>query len=314
MRRHIISEGLLLCSVTVMCLVQVCMAELPDPPTARSRREITSVLAKASSRPSFGRLKQLNVVLIADKKDHGPHEHDYPLWQKRWQTLLSRQESGPVNLYGPPQENLGSGGGAGPIQVTTAQQWPSSEQFASADVIVVFCYITWDAERLAQLRAYLNRGGGLVLVHSATWTRPALAKEVGEVTSCGGFNKYRHGRVTLKIADPNHPVCMGLPGKIAFVDESYWPPLPKMESGARHILATSDEKMSEDSAAVRAQPMFWTYEHGKGRVFVCVPGHYTWTFDDPYFRLLLLRGIAWSGRQWPYRFDALAANGVRLSD
>ena len=27
---------------------------------------------------------------------------------------------------------------------------------------------------------------------------------------------------------------------------------------------------------------------GKGRVYSCVPGHYTWTFDDPYFRILLL--------------------------
>ena len=35
-------------------------------------------------------------------------------------------------------------------------------------------------------------------------------------------------------------------------------------------------------------PLFWTRTQGKGRVFVSVPGHYTWTFDDPLFRLLLL--------------------------
>jgi type 1 glutamine amidotransferase len=297
-----------------MCLAQVCMAELPDPPAARSRREVASVLAKASSRPSFGPLKRLNVVLVADEKDHGLHEHDYPLWQKRWKTLLSAEGTGPVNLFGPPHDNPRSEDDAAFIAVSTAQGWPSDEQFASADVIVVFCYITWDAQRLAQLRAYLNRGGGLVLVHSATWTRPTLAKEVGEVTSCGGFTKYRHGPMTLRIIDPNHPVCLGLPREITFVDESYWPPMPRMASGARHVLATSDEKLGEDSAEVQAQPMFWTYEQGKGRVFVCVLGHYTWTFDDPYFRLLLLRGIAWSGRQWPYRLDVLAARGERLSD
>ena len=103
----------------------------------------------------------------------------------------------------------------------------------------------------------------------------------------------------LKIADAEHPICAGLPQDIAFVDESYWPPIPRMEGGARHILATSNEEVSEDSADVQAQPIFWTYEPGKGRVYVCGLGHYTWTFDDPYFRLLLLRGVAWSARQWP---------------
>ena len=312
MKRHTISQTLLLCGLAAMCWAQVCSAQLPDPPAARSRQEVEGVVATAQALRPAGEPGEIHVVLVADKKDHGPSEHDYPLWQKRWQALLSGQGSDPVNLYGPPRESSRSEGDAGPIRVTTAQQWPSDGQFASADVIVVFCYITWDAERLAQLRAYLDRGGGFVLVHSATWTRPALAKEAGELTSCGGFTKFRHGPVTLKIVDPNHPICLGLPREIAFVDESYWPPMPPMESGVRHILATSDEKASDDSGEVRAQPIFWTYEQGKGRVFVCVPGHYTWTFDDPYFRLLLLRGIAWSGRQWPYRFDALAAYGVAL--
>jgi type 1 glutamine amidotransferase len=37
-------------------------------------------------------------------------------------------------------------------------------------------------------------------------------------------------------------------------------------------------------------------------------GHFTWTFDDPYFRTLLLRGIAWAGGASPYRFDPLITN------
>jgi type 1 glutamine amidotransferase len=80
-----------------------------------------------------------------------------------------------------------------------------------------------------------------------------------------------------------------------------------------HVLAVSNEKVAKDSPEVQPQPMFWTYEFGKGRVFGCLLGHYTWTFDDPYFRLLLLRGIAWSARQSPYRFDALVTRGIALS-
>jgi type 1 glutamine amidotransferase len=48
-------------------------------------------------------------------------------------------------------------------------------------------------------------------------------------------------------------------------------------------------------------------------VFVSIPGHYSWTFDDPLFRLLLLRGIAWSAGESVDRFNALALPGARLA-
>jgi len=41
----------------------------------------------------------------------------------------------------------------------------------------------------------------------------------------------------------------------------------------------------------------WTTEKGQGRVFVSIRGHYCWTFDDPLFRILLLRGIAWTAKE-----------------
>jgi type 1 glutamine amidotransferase len=49
--------------------------------------------------------------------------------------------------------------------------------------------------------------------------------------------------------------------------------------------------------------MFWCYELGAGRVFGCVPGHCAQTFDDPVFRNLLLRGIAWAASRFPDRLD-----------
>lgn len=72
----------------------------------RSRRQIESMLALAPKLPTTNKLRKLNIVLLADKKDHGPNEHDYPLWQKRWLTLLGGKHAGVssethVNLYGP---------------------------------------------------------------------------------------------------------------------------------------------------------------------------------------------------------------------
>ena len=49
------------------------------------------------------------------------------------------------------------------------------------------------------------------------------------------------------------------------------------------------------------------YELGKGRVFGCVPGHCAQTFDNPLFRKLLLRGIAWAAGENPLRFGDLSS-------
>ena len=38
----------------------------------------------------------------------------------------------------------------------------------------------------------------------------------------------------------------------------------------------------------------WTTEVGRGRVFVSGVGHNYFTFNDPYFRIILLRAMAWT--------------------
>jgi type 1 glutamine amidotransferase len=57
----------------------------------------------------------------------------------------------------------------------------------------------------------------------------------------------------------------------------------------------------------------WTYQRGPGRVFCSIPGHYSWTFDDPLFRLLIHRGIAWSAGEPARRLDGLATVVVKIA-
>jgi len=275
-------------------------AEAPKP---RGRAEGEAVLAKAPKPSASQELRHLNVLLLADVKDHGPGEHDYPHWQKRWQQLL---EAGATN-----------------VQVTTAMRWPSPEQLKTADLLVMFCYHgtprgrALAAEQIDQLEAFLARGGGFVPVHSATYTTLDLTQADGKrflALTGVAFAKsirYRHGPVELKIADAEHPICLGLPRTLQFVDEPYWPPTGDLR--AVHVLATSEESVVE-GAKPSPQPMFWTHSCGKGRVFGCVMGHYNWTFDAPYFRLLLLRGMAWAAGESPYRFDSLTLCEAMVTD
>lgn len=316
-------------------LLLACVASLSsvlaaDAPPPRSRAAVEAILARAPKiKPES--LRPLSVVLVADKKDHGPGEHDYPLWQQRWRLLLGGQAAGDsaaqqVNLHGPASQSSGPKdlSGASHVTVSTAWKWPSDAQFRTADLIVMFCYRSggapraWNEAQVRQLETFLARGGGFVPIHSATYSLGDLHTPAGErVIQATGlvFDKaiqVRHGALTLKIADPSHPICCGLPKTIDLIDEPYWPPLGNQQAVA--TLAVSDEAVAKDSPERRPQPMFWAYQRGKGRVFGCTPGHFNWTFDDPLFRILLLRGMAWAAGESPSRFDPLALRGARVTD
>ena len=304
-------------------------AEAPKP---RSRSEVEAVLAKAPKPPARRNLRELNIVLVAFKKDHGPNEHDYPLWQKRWAVLLGGKKAGQekqVNLYGPAPKakQKRTLAGAPKVQVSTANGWPSKEQFKKANLIAAFCYVQWDEQKLKDLEEFLSRGGGFVILHPAVII-PKGKDIVGQLAKLIGlaweydYTRWRHGPMDLKIAAPEHPICLGLPETIHLLDEAYWP--LKGDLSKVTVLATSNETISEarqrragsqpPSAAqqTKPEPMFYAYEYGKGRVFSCILGHYTWTFDDPYCRILLLRGMAWAAGESPYRFDRLVLRGIPL--
>src|SRR5262249_60119289 len=111
------------------------------------------------------------------------------------------------------------------------------------------------------------------------------------------------GRLELSFdAGRKHPIARNF-DKVRFYDESSW----RLVGDPKRVrlLATGKEG-GED------QPLFWTLEPAKGRVFVSIPGHFAWTFDDPLFRTLLLRGIAWAAREPVDRFNDLVLPGARV--
>lgn len=291
-------------------------AATPPPPPKRS--DVQRVLAMArASRAERPTERPLQIVLLADRKDHGPGEHDYPRWQSRWALLLggaAASNAPAANLHGPDRLDAALQHGAPHVGVTMADQWPSPEQWKTADVIVAFCYLAWTPERIVELGQFLDRGGGLVVIHSATWTKPKASPDVAAVLGVGGFQRWRHGAISLETSQPEHPICLGLPPVLVLEDESYWPPTPPIHAADVQVLAASMEQAEPGQPATAPQPMFWTYQRGRGRVFGCVLGHYSWTFDDPYFRLWLLRGIAWAARENPYRLDDLAVRSAAVAD
>lgn len=300
---------MILTAITWMGTVGASFAVEHLVPPPRTLAEVEAMLAQTPPTPAE---RTLEVVLLAGPKDHGLFEHDYPLWQKRWKVLLGGVESGDepiVNAFGAPLP-LGEGDltGAEGVHVTTAWQWPSPEQWKVADLVVMFSGPAWDPAHLAELDQFLQRGGGFVVVHMALWQdSPELAALIGLAKQPQTL--FRHGPVRLELTDPKHPICVGLPPAIDLVDESYFN--FQGDSSTIEVLATCPETRPGEQQ-VRNEPMFWTFRRGKGRVFVCIPGHFMWTFDDPCFRMLLLRGMAWAAGESPYRFDPLVLRGARV--
>jgi putative heme-binding domain-containing protein len=253
------------------------------PPPARTRAEVQAVLVGGPNPPL--KTRPLHVVLVAGPKDHGPGEHDYPAWQKAWAELLAAAEN---------------------TKLTTAWEWPKPEDLQTADVLVFYQHGSWTLERARAIDAFLARGGGLVYVHWAVDGGPGgpdFARRIG-LAARGGVG-FRHGPLDLDFTPgANHPIARNFT-KVHFHDESYW----KMVGDPERVklLATSVEEGEP-------RPQFWTLEPSKGRVVVSIPGHYSWTFDDPLFRILLLRSIAWAARQPVDRFNDIVSLGARVAE
>jgi len=281
------------------------LARVGDPPKKIPdcmRAPVPAIVAKgapaavmAKAPKPAGELRPLHVLLIAGPKDHGKGEHDYPVWQKEWAPLLGKAKN---------------------VKVSTAWKWPEASQWEGVDLAVCYFKSPWTAEQIADVERLHQRGGGLVTIHWAISPDKEFEKHQNVVGITYKGAKYRHGWVDLKLT-AEHPILAGLPRVMRFYDEPYWPLIG--DQNRVKTLATSDELLKETDKAPSPVPVFWTFDpHAKkGRTFVSIFGHYMWTFEDPYFRLMLLRGMAWAAGEngeAVYRFDPLAVEGVKLAE
>jgi len=282
---------LLVCFLVIFCGNGFCTADdasfnMPQyaqgiEPPPRSQAEVDALLAGAE--PVTDQ-RPLRLVLVAGPKDHERGEHDYPAWQKVWSRLLARTPH---------------------TEIDTAWEFPEQEQIDAADVLVFYQRGRWDDARAAAMDPFFARGGGAVYVHWAVDGRGGeleFAKRIG-LAALGGSIGYRHGEIDVDFSHhPEHPIARNLT-RVKWLDESYWRLRGNPSSIA--LLGTTVEEG-------KPRPLFWTVERGRGRVFVSIPGHYSWTFDDPMFRTILLRGIAWAGRCDVDRFNELATLDARV--
>ena len=193
------------------------------------------------------------------------------------------------------------------VTVVPSMYFPEKELWEKADLIVFYLWTRekWD---YSLVDAYQKRGGGLVFIHMALMqgSGEELSKRIGlawdtrrSATKWGVLP----APVTLTAAAADSPIFKGFPPNFHLAEEFYWhlrgdptklTTLVTAPAGpAIANKATTGPPKLEDLDG-KKWPVFWTKEVGRGRVFATAVGHNYFTFNDPYFRIILLRAMAWT--------------------
>lgn len=140
-----------------------------------------------------------------------------------------------------------------------------------------------DAE-LAAFRDFVEAGGGVLAVHSAT----ASYKPTSAYFDILGGRFIGHGPVhpiTVRPVDDSDPIFGGI-GTFTVTDELY---LHERRGDLRVHFETDHEGSVE--------PLVWTREFGKGRVCYSCPGHRSASMQHPAVQEILRRGLRWVSRR-----------------
>jgi len=143
------------------------------------------------------------------------------------------------------------------------------------------------AAALDSLDAYLERGGGLLALHSAS----ASYKEVPRFYEILGGRFVNHGPVEEFAVEPSAPedeIFRGIPA-FSVRDELY-----RHEHDPENLIHFHTVVDGE------REPVVWTRRWGQGRVCYCALGHTVSAVRHPQTRQILHRGLAWaSGEKSP---------------
>lgn len=168
---------------------------------------------------------------------------------------------------------------------------PSDADLAKSDAVLITA-ASWTAEERARVQAYVEKGGGVVLVHDAigasAWTKGEIKRWAGSVplffTPPGRENSITKGISNFDVEDE---MIYGLElEKGAKVLTTTWTPNKK------HLKGTDPQPY-----VYGVSPMVWSQDVGKGRVVFFVPGKKAETLSHPAIRVMLRRALSWAAKR-----------------
>lgn len=192
-------------------------------------------------------------------------------------------------------------------------------------VIVDYNGDAWPEETNKCFTEFVKNGGGAVFYHAAD-NAFANWKEYNEMTALGGWEGrdekagpyvyWKDGKIVkdyspgsggshgnqhqyvLNLRDPKHPVANGLPAKWKHAQDELYDRMRGPGNIANLLYTAYSDESTKGSG--REEPLLFTVEYGKGRIFHTMLGHAGATLEDNTamfctgFQVTLLRGAEWA--------------------
>jgi type 1 glutamine amidotransferase len=197
------------------------------------------------------------------------------------------------------------------VRVTEEFRGAGPETLAPYDVVILNYYdsrkpeLRWGERAENALLNYVRGGKGLVVYHFSTaafdgWTE--FEKMCGGNWRPNfGHHSARHD-FQVEVIDKDHPITRGLNASYPEPNDELYANLKWQPEGTFHVLATAwddhslykpNEKQPIPGKGLN-QPMLWTVDYGKGRVFVTALGHDADAMKSDIFAISLRRGTEWA--------------------
>jgi hypothetical protein len=170
--------------------------------------------------------------------------------------------------------------------------------------------LRWGDRADKALVDFVNSGKGLVVYHFSMaafdgWT------EYEKMSAANWRPNYGHHSAphnyVVDIKDQEHPITKGLKLSFPQANDELYSNLRWQPAGSYHVLATAYDDHALYAASrtdARApqplegtganEPMLWTVDYGKGRVFTTALGHDVEQVQTPAFTTTFARGAEWA--------------------
>lgn len=210
--------------------------------------------------PSLSAAEPLRVFIRAGKKSHAPGAHDFPQFLKDWVPMLNERGA----------------------KAEGGLEFPTKEQLDRTDVLILHAQEAGNikiGEERKNLMAFLQRGGGLVVIHAAAVSRDHdWFKSIIGGSWKFGQTKWLEAPMSLYFTDRENPITKDI-SNFGLDDEIYYDmdmlPEAKILAAAYTPKAIDTGGKGNKEAQARAaeavakhkgvniydiQPQMWTYE------------------------------------------------------
>lgn len=202
------------------------------------------------------------------------------------------------------------------VRVTEEFRGAGPETLAPYDLVVLNYFergrpeLRWGEKTDAAFLDYVRAGKGVVVYHFSMaafngWTEYEKLSG-GNWRPDNGHHSAPHN-FTVDIKDQEHPITKGLKLSFPQANDELYANLRWQPANSYHVLATANDDHAlyaasrTDSRAPQPlvgpsanEPMLWTVDYGKGRVFVTALGHDVDQVQTAAFGTTFARGAEWA--------------------